>query len=563
MPIGRMGQDFIVNTTTGGDQNGSAVTALPDGRILVVWGSGDSGNLIRGRVLNADGSPDLTANAGDDFIVNSTIDGYQDRPAITPMTDGRFIVTWPSSDDGDGSGSCIRARVYNADGSPDVAVNGGSDFVVNTTSENNQDAPHVTTLADGRLLYTWHSFDPGTQSDIRGRIFNADGSPDTSVNGGNDFVINTTVVSDQWDVTADGLSDGRFVVTWFSRDTGDGSGGCIRARVYSADGTPDLAVNGGNDFIVNTKTEFDQHAPVVTALEGGRFVVVWHSDDSDEGTSLNIRARVFGADGNPDPAINGGDDFVVNTTTVDSQLESTVTALADGRFVVSWRSDDPADGSSSCIRARLFNLDGTPGGDDFIVNTTADDFQAHPSVAALADGRFVVSWTTYENGLGDIRATIFDPTIFNGTTGDDVWKGGNFADRLVGGAGNDTFFGFGGDDRISGDSANDTLDGGAGNDQLFGGTGDDVLTGGTGNDELFGGDGADLFVFNSGAGDDEIGDFVVNTDHLMLNGITIASTSEVDGNSDGFMDTLVTFSSGDTVLLSGVTGVTDPGDLIA
>ena len=107
------------------------------------------------------------------------------------------------------------------------------------------------------------------------------------------------------------------------------------------------------------------------------------------------------------------------------------------------------------------------------------------------------------------------------------------------------------------------ISGGEGDDLLYGAAGNDVLRGGAGNDELFGGSGGDLFVFNAGDGEDEIGDFVVDTDHLVLNGITIDSTAELDGNGDSILDTLVIFSSDDTVLLAGVTGVTDPGDLIA
>jgi hypothetical protein len=116
---------------------------------------------------------------------------------------------------------------------------------------------------------------------------------------------------------------------------------------------------------------------------------------------------------------------------------------------------------------------------------------------------------------------------------------------------------------ISGGEGDDLLYGAAGNDVLNGDGGNDLLFGEGGDDTLFGGSGGDLFVFNAGDGEDEIGDFVVDTDHLVLNGITIDSTAELDGNGDSILDTLVIFSSDDTVLLAGVTGVTDPGDLIA
>ena len=53
------------------------------------------------------------------------------------------------------------------------------------------------------------------------------------------------------------------------------------------------------------------------------------------------------------------------------QFTPSVTALADGRFVVTWESEDPGDGSGFCIRGRLYNADGVAAGNDFIVNTTA------------------------------------------------------------------------------------------------------------------------------------------------------------------------------------------------
>ncbi len=65
-------------------------------------------------------------------------------------------------------------------------------------------------------------------------------------------------------------------------------------------------------------------------------------------------------------------EFVVNTTTLFSQYESSVTALADGRFVVSWTdlSTSTGDTSGSAVRARIFNADGTQSVPEFVVNTT-------------------------------------------------------------------------------------------------------------------------------------------------------------------------------------------------
>jgi hypothetical protein len=87
----------------------------------------------------------------------------------------------------------------------------------------------------------------------------------------------------------------------------------------------------GAKFLVNTTTANDQDSPQITALKDGRFVVTWRSSEASTNSS-DIRGRVLAADG------TGGTDFVVNTTTVDGQEVPEITALRDGGFVVAWVS---------------------------------------------------------------------------------------------------------------------------------------------------------------------------------------------------------------------------------
>ncbi len=464
MPIGRIGQDFVVNSTTANGQYNPSITALADGRFLVTWesydasGSDASDSSIRARLYNADGSV-----AGGDFVVNSTTADGQYNSAATALTDGRFLVTWESYDHsgGDISGACIRARLYNADGSA-----AGNDFVVNSTTVGGQYVPSVTALPDGRFVVTWDSNDGGgdtSGNSIRARLYTAAGLP-----AGNDFVVNATTANNQYTPSVTALRDGRFVVTWESNDAsgGDTSGYCIRTRLYNADGSA-----AGNDFVVNSTTVDTQDSSSVTALSDGRFVVTWESDDASgsDTSGACIRARLYNADGSA-----AGNDFVVNSTTADDQFAPAVTALADGRFVVAWESYDAnnaggSDTSGFCIRARLFNTDGSFAGDDFVVNSATADYQVRPSLAALADGRFVATWQSHDASGSDtsssaIRAQLFDPTVFNGTAGEDVWRGGSLADRIHGDAGADTLSGLGGGDLIDGGAGNDRIDGGAGGD---------------------------------------------------------------------------------------------------
>jgi serralysin len=93
--------------------------------------------------------------------------------------------------------------------------------------------------------------------------------------------------------------------------------------------------------------------------------------------------------------------------------------------------------------------------------------------------------------------------------------------------------------------------------------GNDVITGFQGDDTLTGGPDADIFVFRAGDGNDLITDLEVGVDALVLKDVTIDATSEEDANGDMVIDTILDLSSGETIVLAGVTGITDPGDLIA
>ena len=261
---------------------------------------------------------------GNEFLVNTTTFSSQNRPTITALSDGRFVVAWEDHSQalGDTSSSGIRVRVHNADGSP-----AGNDFLVKSTAIENREHPTITALSDGRFVVAWSDASQ-TGGDTSGyaiwaRIFNADGSP-----AGNDFLINSTTFSTQTRPTMTALSDGRFVVAWedYSQTGGDISSSGIRAWVFNVDGSP-----AGNDFLINSTTFSTQYRPTITALSDGRFVVAWAdaSQTGGDNSGYGIRARVFNADGSP-----AGNELRVNSTTLSNQLDPTITALSDGRFVV-------------------------------------------------------------------------------------------------------------------------------------------------------------------------------------------------------------------------------------
>jgi Ca2+-binding RTX toxin-like protein len=159
----------------------------------------------------------------------------------------------------------------------------------------------------------------------------------------------------------------------------------------------------GAEFAVNSFTAANQTAPAVASFAGGGFVIVWGSlDTAQDGSESAIKAQLFDAAGN-----KVGLEFRVNSAAPGSQFTPSVATLADGKFVVSWVTTDPAqDGSGNAIKAQLFDSSGAPIGAEFLVNTLTASSQFVPNVAALANGGFVISWDDW--GSFDTKAQIYD-----------------------------------------------------------------------------------------------------------------------------------------------------------
>ena len=93
-----------------------------------------------------------------------------------------------------------------------------------------------------------------------------------------------------------------------------------------------------------------------------------------------------------------GGEFQVHTYNLSSNANQTnpsVTALKNGDFVVTWQGNyqDGGTGDSyTGVFGQRFGADGTAKGDEFQVNTYTYQSQQEPSIAALDGGGFVVTW---------------------------------------------------------------------------------------------------------------------------------------------------------------------------
>ena len=254
---------------------------------------------------------------------------------------------------------------------------------------------------------------------------------------------------------------GNAVVVW---DEG-GYGGSVFGRRYDAEG------QAGDQFRLDDENDDDTteaREPDVAMDDAGNSFVVWSEsrpgdtfDPRGETSVDTIVGRKFGMDGSPvgdpvelvfdDPydldveagiepkiAMDGDGDFVVVYTRgsiyarrfdkggvqkggeivvsegvpgSSSYGQADVAMAANGDFVVVYRAVWLEDGISygSDIFLQSYSADGTPGGYD-PVNSRDVAFHSDPAIAMAADGKFVVSWTSFGQDGDDngIFAQAFD-----------------------------------------------------------------------------------------------------------------------------------------------------------
>jgi VCBS repeat-containing protein len=221
-----------------------------------------------------------------------------------------------------------------------------------------------------------------------------------------EFLVNALTDSQQDNSSVATLSDGRMVFAWRSTEGQQGAeaGTGIKARVLNTDGSEAVP-----EFLVNDLTEGSQDLADVIALSGGGFVVTWRSASPGQGDTdgSGIKARVFDPAGMP---VAG--EFLINTLTDGDQSSAQISALAEGGFVATWRSDDPQQGDTadSGVKARIFDDQGQQRTAEFLVNTLTDGSQIEPVITGLSVGGFVVAWTSNTPGQGNsgIKARVFD-----------------------------------------------------------------------------------------------------------------------------------------------------------
>ena len=317
---------------------------LGNGSKVVVWqGGAQSFQHIYAKLLT---SSNTFVNTND-IMVNTDTNHYQANAAMAALANGNAVTVWASygQDNADGFQG-VYAQILSPTGQKLLA----GDLLVNQFTPYNQRTPAVGTFPNGNFVVVWVSEkETSTLStsqgsvlgghdsvDIYARLFDANANPLTS-----EFIVNTdTNICANPAVAV--ASDNSFTVVWGEKNLAvPNNSWDIYGRQFTT------ASNAGSVFVVNTMLYGDQYGPQISSL-GTDFLVVWTSLGQD-----GSREGVYGQFLRSGNKI--GPEFLVNTTTLNTQYQQAVASDGNGRFLAVWSSFEQASLSMDIMAQRYIN----------------------------------------------------------------------------------------------------------------------------------------------------------------------------------------------------------------
>ncbi len=168
----------------------------------------------------------------------------------------------------------------------------------------------------------------------------------------------------------------------------------------------DGTAKDANEFLVNTTTVESQSRPTVAMDAVGNFVVTWDSDtDPSNSENLDIFFQRYDAAGN---AL--GTETQVNTDNGVAQSIASVAMNASGAFVIAWESDDDPSPSATDLNIYFQRYDaaGNAQGVNTMANSITANDQSRASIDIAADGSFVIAWQSFNGTDNDVYVREFD-----------------------------------------------------------------------------------------------------------------------------------------------------------
>ena len=261
-----IGEEFQVNQFTTGDQEAPDLSALPNGRFIVVWESFFQpdfgyGPRILGQRLDRTDRP-----MGTEFVVDSTEYYSQKDPRVESWDDGRFVVQWQTRDGQEFPSDAVRARRFGPLGAPV-----GDDFPVFVVNELSLRiiSHDVEAAADGNVLAVYSdrevlNMDPASvETRVRARQFDA-----------SNLLLDASVLqssNDNFDVSVVGDEGSGFVAAWYLPEPPGEKIDLIGAQRFDPTGS-----RMGSPFPIRPDESFEDGQSIEVSLHpGGDFVAIW------------------------------------------------------------------------------------------------------------------------------------------------------------------------------------------------------------------------------------------------------------------------------------------------
>ncbi|MEB8387032.1 calcium-binding protein [Rhodobacteraceae bacterium KMM 6894] len=491
-----VGDSFLMHTSPGDTHAAAALAGLPGGGFVSVWsddGSDDADDTgLRGQIFAADG-----ALVGDEFGINTETDYPAKNLDVTALSDGRIVVVWDAFTNASGrKREAIFMQTLNANGTkaaPGIILDG---YEVDDTRA----LANVATLADGGFVVAWQDGGESTSEDARVQIFDTAGVAKSDPFDVNTRLAN---YPEFHRAEVAGLDDGRFVVVFYEENSPspDGDGDAIVAQVVNADGTlsgppilvnttapgnqrePEVAAIDGGMFVVTWADSYTNGDTAKRAVRGQAFA----NDGQPIGEEFNITNPGNSAplnksitplgDGRFVTLFNNGSAklFEIGRFFVDNDDGNEVIGTPRGDILYGMGGNDTMEAGSG--DDRIYGGDG----DDEIDGGSGEDYIRPGAGADTVDGGEDLGAgdrVSYWNTDGAVQIDLTAGTATGGYAEGDVL---NLIEDLSGGRASDT---------LTGDGKANSLLGHEGNDTIKAMGGDDYVRGNLGADNLDGGDGA-------------------------------------------------------------------------
>ncbi|WP_342597644.1 hypothetical protein VKI21_06365 [Cyanobacterium aponinum UTEX 3222] len=361
-----------------------------NGNFVVVWQEPFNNDIndfdIRGTVFDPSGA-EIPFPESEIFISSDV--GSEFNPSIAVAPDGFFVVAYSRNDD-------IFARRFNitSDGINQV----GNEILVATFEQNKlQSFPQVAIDSEGDFSVVWtHQFE-ADDSDIRGRLFNADGSPITddipissSFSNESESAIASVPIANNNNPNTDLVGVVSYTVDFGGSNT-------IFFRRFGNDGNQ---LGAEINAVSEANRDKNQTQSSIAIDSQGDFVIAWTHEFGENDTDIHFRR--FNSDGT---ALDSTE--IIVDSSLGNQNNPDVDLAPDGSILISY-----TDESSNSVKYRQFNTNGEPLGDSATFDVEGNQ-ETNSAIAVGTNNKAVVVADAGNNNSFNPYGQILTPDASN------------------------------------------------------------------------------------------------------------------------------------------------------